>query len=99
SPSFRTPRAPTLFPTRRSSDLIRAHTEYIGLDTVQLHGDEGPEYLSALMPYVPAYKALRIGSSDDVAVADQFGGDRILVDAKVRSEEHTSELQSRENLG
>lgn len=64
-------------------DDIRAHAEYVGLDTAQLHGHESPEFLEQLSQIVPAYKALRIGSAEDVALAESYGGDRILVDAKV----------------
>jgi len=56
----------------------------VGLDRVQLHGDESPELLTQLEAAgVSAYKALRIATAADVARADSFGGDRILVDAKV----------------
>jgi phosphoribosylanthranilate isomerase len=64
-------------------DAIVAHAEYVGLDTAQLHGSESPEFLDQVSQIVPAYKALRIGSAEDVALADTYGGDRILVDAKV----------------
>ncbi len=37
---------------------IREHIDYCGLDLVQLHGDEPPEFCRALMPY--AIKAFRI---------------------------------------
>jgi phosphoribosylanthranilate isomerase len=54
-----------------------------GIDTVQLHGGESPEMLGQLSEDVPAYKALRIGGPEDVALATSYSGDRILVDAKV----------------
>jgi phosphoribosylanthranilate isomerase len=56
--------------------LVDAH-----LDALQLHGDESPETVSALLPR--AYKAVRIASADDVAIAKTFPGDDLLVDAKV----------------
>jgi len=37
---------------------IREHINYCGLDLVQLHGDESPEFCRALMPY--SVKAFRI---------------------------------------
>jgi phosphoribosylanthranilate isomerase len=51
------------------------------LDCVQLHGDESPETLSELLPH--AYKAVRIGSAEDVARASLFPGKYLLADAKV----------------
>ena len=50
------------------------------LELVQLHGDEPPELVRRLGAL--AYKALRIGSADDVAEAGRYGG-LLLVDAKV----------------
>ncbi|MDI1429443.1 phosphoribosylanthranilate isomerase [Polyangium sorediatum] len=53
----------------------------VGLDRVQLHGDEPPEAIDALGPR--AFKALRIGGAEDVAIAARYGGDLLLVDARV----------------
>jgi phosphoribosylanthranilate isomerase len=55
--------------------------EQLGLDSLQLHGNEPPEALAALLP--AAFKALRVGDADDVAAVDHYPGDRILVDARV----------------
>jgi phosphoribosylanthranilate isomerase len=60
---------------------MRALRDDAELGCLQLHGDEPPEALAALLPH--AYKALRIGDASDVARADAYGGDHILVDAKV----------------
>ena len=40
------------------AESIREHINYCGLDLVQLHGDEPPDFCRELMPY--AIKALRI---------------------------------------
>jgi len=40
------------------ADTIREHINYCGLDSVQLHGDESPEFCRELMPY--SLKAFRI---------------------------------------
>jgi phosphoribosylanthranilate isomerase len=53
----------------------------VGLDTLQLHGAESNETLVAAGPR--AYKALRIATVQDVALADRYQGERLLVDAKV----------------
>ena len=52
-----------------------------GISWVQLHGDEPPETVRPLMP--EAFKAVRIGDSDDVRRARLYPGSSILVDAKV----------------
>jgi len=53
----------------------------VGLDWLQLHGHEPPQWLDPLLP--GAYKALRIAGPPDVEQAARYGGDRLLVDAKV----------------
>ena len=57
---------------------IRAST---GIEWLQLHGGESNGTLSELLPH--AFKAVRIGSASDAALADSFDGARVLVDAKV----------------
>jgi len=52
----------------------------VGLDRLQLHGDEPPELVRRLGPR--AFKAVRIGDADDVAAAERYEG-LLLVDAKV----------------
>ena len=51
------------------------------LGCLQLHGDEPPSTLTPLLPH--AYKAVRVATAADVAHARSFGGDYLLVDAKV----------------
>lgn len=50
-------------------------------DWLQLHGGEPPELLAALQP--SAYKAIHVRDTSDVAMADRYPGERLLVDAKV----------------
>lgn len=52
-----------------------------GIRWVQLHGDETPAALEACQPF--AYKALRLAEEADVRQAALFGGERLLVDARV----------------
>jgi phosphoribosylanthranilate isomerase len=67
-------------------EMRRVHGE-LGLSRVQLHGHESPEVLLGLAELgVVAYQALRIGSKQDVEGAAAYGGDRILVDAKVEGQ-------------
>jgi phosphoribosylanthranilate isomerase len=51
------------------------------LGCLQLHGDESPEALEPLLPH--AYKAIRVAGAEHVALADRYGGDHLLVDARV----------------
>jgi phosphoribosylanthranilate isomerase len=60
---------------------LRAAT---GIRWLQLHGAEAPEELELLLP--TAFKAVAIESPADVALADEYGGDRLLVDAKINGE-------------
>ena len=87
---------------RRIADHVRGQVELIGvvadlpvdeaerlregleLDALQLHGHESPAELEALLP--DAYKAVRIGNAFDLERALRFGGERLLVDAKVEGE-------------
>jgi len=52
----------------------------VGLDRLQLHGDEPPEAVTRWAPH--AFKALRVGTAEDVAAAERYPG-LLLVDAKV----------------
>lgn len=65
-----------LLPTQLSA--LRLET---GVDTLQLHGDEPPEFFEGLS--VNDYKALRVSEAADVEAARTYPGRRILVDAKV----------------
>jgi phosphoribosylanthranilate isomerase len=60
---------------------LRALQTAAQLQLLQLHGSEQPEVLAAILPH--GYKAVRIGGPEDVALARQYGGEQILVDAKV----------------
>jgi len=53
----------------------------LGIDWLQLHGNEPPEQLFALLPN--AYKAIAIESPTDVALAAGYAGELLLVDTKV----------------
>jgi len=53
----------------------------VPLDLVQLHGHESPEFVSAVGPR--AFKAVAIGSAEDVEFAKTYPGNLLLVDARV----------------
>jgi phosphoribosylanthranilate isomerase len=52
----------------------------VGLRWLQLHGDETPGTLDALLP--DAYKAIRVADASDVRHAHTYAGEHFLVDAK-----------------
>lgn len=64
-------------------ELLRVSRQ-VGLDAVQLHGDESPDFLLQVRSAgISAFKAVRVGSREDAFRAESFEGPRILVDAKV----------------
>jgi phosphoribosylanthranilate isomerase len=63
-----------------TADEMLALRDRVGLGCLQLHGDEPPEALEPLLPH--AYKAIRVATASDVARADLYAGDYVLVDAK-----------------
>jgi phosphoribosylanthranilate isomerase len=60
---------------------VQAVRRATGIRWVQLHGSESPELLEALQPH--AYKAVGVGSARDVAAARRYGGEHLLLDARV----------------
>ncbi|MFI5301712.1 MAG: N-(5'-phosphoribosyl)anthranilate isomerase, partial [Polyangiales bacterium] len=66
---------------RERIQALRALRESVGLRCLQLHGDEPPELVEALLPH--AYKAVRIADARDVDQALRYPGEYLLVDAKV----------------
>jgi phosphoribosylanthranilate isomerase len=61
---------------------MRALVAEAGLGCLQLSGDETADVLEPLLPH--AYKAVRIGGEDDVALARTYPGEHLLVDSKVK---------------
>ena len=61
---------------------VEAIGDACGLDYVQLHGTESPEYCRRMRR--PVIKALRVASPDDAALAaERYPGSRLLLDAHV----------------
>src|SRR5690606_41137067 len=93
APSLSTDRALHSFPTRRSSDLepLQCLDQPAGpRRRGDLGGGEMPDRRAAELPVQPEQR-------HQVDRGQGVGADGVDV-AQVRSEEHTSELQSRENL-
>ncbi|MEP7051581.1 MAG: phosphoribosylanthranilate isomerase [Pseudomonadota bacterium] len=64
----------------RSAGELEELRETTGIRWLQLHGHESPEDLQLLLPQ--AYKAVAIATAADAARAQDYGGTRLLVDAK-----------------
>ncbi len=65
----------------RSVAAMRELRAATGVGCLQLHGDERPADVEALLPH--AYKAVRVGGPADVAAADAMPGEYVMVDARV----------------
>jgi phosphoribosylanthranilate isomerase len=65
----------------RTVDAMRALREETGVGCLQLHGDERPEDVAALLPH--AYKAVGIGGPADVTRAEAMPGEYVMLDTKV----------------
>src|SRR5207302_10718195 len=90
------------FPTRRSSDLIAVHGQRFPAPGIQ--NNEGNQLFRELKWTVVVRtvgceygQPVRVIVSPDQVIRGCFRG-RVRAVRLVRSEEHTSELQSRENL-
>jgi len=66
------------------TEQLEALKSELKADWVQLHGSEPPAALAPLLPR--AYKAVRVQDAADVALAEAYPGERILVDSKVAGE-------------
>jgi phosphoribosylanthranilate isomerase len=64
-----------------SEEQIRELSQTVGLDRVQVHGQEPPSLVTRLGGL--AFKALGVASAADVALAASFPGELLLVDAAV----------------
>lgn len=64
-----------------SGDEIARVIERVGLDCVQLHGDEPPELVARFVPH--AYKALRVRGPGVRELAQRYPGAYVLLDAYV----------------
>ena len=65
-----------------SRDEILRIRDAVGLECVQLHGDESPELLSEFLPH--AYKALRVRGPEIGQEVARFAGEHVLLDAYVK---------------
>ena len=64
----------------RHADELEGLRRATGIRWLQLHGAETPAELEAVQP--EAFKAVGIGGAEDIARASEYGGERLLLDAK-----------------
>ena len=60
-------------------ETVREIAETVGLDVVQLHGDEDGEYIKKLGVKCEIWKAVRV--RDGIGIADTDGADKLLLDS------------------
>lgn len=68
-----------------SSEKIKEIISYTRIDTVQLHGDEEPEFCREFAR-VKLIKAFRVGEDFDVTTIQRYSVSAVLLDAKVKGE-------------
>ncbi len=70
-----------VFVDAEPAEVLRIARE-VGLDYVQLHGDESPEEVAAVRKGgLKVMKALRVRGADSLASIDDYGADLFLLDA------------------
>ncbi|WP_394140398.1 phosphoribosylanthranilate isomerase [Cytobacillus oceanisediminis] len=62
--------------TKENIDKI---VEITGINVIQLHGDETPEFSSAFS--IPVIKALSVGSAEDLSKLDEYSSEYFLLDS------------------
>nr|WP_242948217.1 phosphoribosylanthranilate isomerase [Caldicoprobacter faecalis] len=69
----------------QSREFIKEACSALGLDVVQLHGDETPDEVAAYAVYgVEMWKAIRVKGEDGLVRAGEYRVDGILLDAAVQ---------------
>lgn len=69
-----------VFVNLKKEDLMRV-VDLVGLDYVQLHGNEDPDYIRDLP--VRVIKTVRVGSREDLKDVGLYPADVLLLDAKI----------------
>ena len=74
--------APVALFVNSSLEVIAGVTDALGVNTVQLQGDEPPELVDALRP-LKVIKAFRVGGAGDLEKLERYRADAFLLDASV----------------
>ena len=63
-------------------ETVTAAAAQIGLDVIQLHGQEDDDYIAALRQQtdLPIWKAFKVRTADDLATAERSTADAVLLD-------------------
>ncbi|MGN1103200.1 MAG: phosphoribosylanthranilate isomerase [Huintestinicola sp.] len=64
---------------------VRSAVSRLGLDVIQLHGDEDREYIRSLSVKCEIWKAVRVRSPEDIYNAEKLGCHRLLLDSFVKN--------------
>src|SRR5690606_41378133 len=97
--SHSAPPDPRPFPTRRSSDLSPHGRELsVGIDTDPVFGPVVTLAAGGGMVALVQERAVGLPPLNEIIARDMIRRSRLVRLLQARSEEHTSELQSRENL-
>lgn len=67
------------------AENVRSAANRLGLDVIQLHGDEDREYIRSLSVKCEIWKAVRVRSTEDIVNAEKLGCDRLLLDSFVKN--------------
>ena len=67
------------------ADNVKAAAERLGLDVIQLHGNEDREYIRSLEGICEIWKAVRVRSSEDIYRGEELGCDMLLLDSFVKN--------------
>lgn len=67
------------------AENVRSAASRLGLDVIQLHGDEDGEYIRSLNVKCEIWKAVRVRSSEDILSAEKLGCDHLLLDSFVKN--------------
>ena len=63
---------------------VKKAADMLGLDIIQLHGNEDREYIKSLNINIPLWKAVRVRTAEDIYRAEELGCDHLLLDSFVQ---------------
>ena len=64
-------------------DIVRETAEHCGLDVLQFHGEESPDYCVSFMPRRKVFKAFRLKDEESLAAIRRYRVDGYLLDSFV----------------
>ena len=67
-------------------ETVKRAAEKVGLDVIQLHGNEDKAYIKALGHDIPLWKAVRVQRAEDIYRAEELGCEYLLLDSFVKGQ-------------